>query len=113
MSIERNLTAGTTTASVWANNQEQFYCTASGCHQSVDTSTGDYKWQCENTACNCIFNSLTCGKRGVDPGIDLSSFMGILSSPLYGVFPNGDQKQGVFHMKKLDSFFSPRTWINM
>ncbi|KAI0345048.1 hypothetical protein BDW22DRAFT_1353889 [Trametopsis cervina] len=41
--------------------EEQFYCAADSCAQTIGNSTGDSDWNCQNLRCTCIPGTAFCG----------------------------------------------------
>ncbi|RUS20021.1 hypothetical protein BC937DRAFT_86556 [Endogone sp. FLAS-F59071] len=78
VTVDRNFTAGTSSAQIWFNDTEQFFCSMSNCTQTADT--GGIIWACPGIRCQCYSGSAICG-----PGIAGISLKTIIES-LNGAF---------------------------
>ncbi|KAJ3222772.1 hypothetical protein HK099_001940 [Clydaea vesicula] len=59
----RNITDGSTRASLFYDGVEQFNCRTSGCTQELDFE-GKVTWKCEKSECRCIEGSEMCTGAG-------------------------------------------------
>ncbi|WVQ96652.1 hypothetical protein IAU59_003758 [Kwoniella sp. CBS 9459] len=78
---------GTVGMQLWYNGVEQFYCSASGCAQSVkeDSTTSSQgnssTWECPTMECTCRTGTIFCG-GGDSPSQNLTGAINTLSGPL-------------------------------
>ncbi|KAG8954684.1 hypothetical protein FRC04_011117 [Tulasnella sp. 424] len=70
---------GSVRAQLWYNDVETFYCQASNCTQSEDSSSGAVSWQCDTLSCTCIPGSPLCG---ANPIADLTKTINSLGGTL-------------------------------
>ncbi|KZO95147.1 hypothetical protein CALVIDRAFT_555853 [Calocera viscosa TUFC12733] len=67
-------------AQLWYAGVEQFFCTASSCSQTLNTSgAGSSDWMCQDLACTCRPNSDFCGKTAA---MNLTATIDTLSGSL-------------------------------
>ncbi|KAK8858621.1 hypothetical protein IAR55_002850 [Kwoniella newhampshirensis] len=71
---------------LWYDGVEQFYCSASGCGQTVGSDPGGGSvntslWQCPTMTCTCRTNTTFCG-GGISPSQNLTGAINTLRGPL-------------------------------
>ncbi|TFK70356.1 hypothetical protein BDN72DRAFT_818822 [Pluteus cervinus] len=71
--------AGTVYAQLMYAGEEQFYCQADSCAQTLGSGSGSSDWNCQNLKCTCRTNTTFCG--GV-PSTDLTGAIDPLDGTL-------------------------------
>ncbi|KZS98849.1 ABC transporter [Sistotremastrum niveocremeum HHB9708] len=96
---------GSLYAQLWYEGQEQFYCEANSCQQTLNDNAPD--WQCNNLSCNCRPGSAFCGANITT---DLTQTVALLTGTLEvscNASTPGQPGSCAFKQRVINSVFGP------
>lgn len=97
-------------AQIFYNGDEQFYCKADTCKQSVDSISLDYLYSCTNIECQCITGlhsviqgSTFCGGPGCL--FDLTNILGTVEGGVSAIFKDSNVTTGYLYIDAIKTIF--------